>query len=140
MAKDLKYIIKESFLIGEKPVEPESPKNLLIFGDCAINSTKDRSFRILIIQKRKNIIKKAKSKISKKKEKEVKQSSKLIPNKHILELHGCPPDILKCVHSLIKFYGKDELPGLNLYYNLIDSYVNLKNIEKSEKEEIINAK
>jgi len=135
MTKDLKYIINQSFLIGEKPIEPESPKNLLIFGDCAINSTKNRSFRILIIQKGKNIIEKAKSKIGKKKEKEAKQNSKMVPNKDILELHGCPPDILKCVYSLIKFYGKDELPGLNLYYNLIDSYINLKSIEKTEKEE-----
>ncbi|MFX0032505.1 MAG: DUF362 domain-containing protein [Candidatus Hermodarchaeota archaeon] len=135
MTKDLKYIINQSFLIGEKPVEPESPKNLLIFGDCAINSTKDRSFRILIIKKRKNIVKKAKSKISKKKEKEDRQNSKMVPNKDILELPGCPPDILKCVHSIIEFYGKDKLPGLNLYYNLIDSYINLKVIEKTEKEE-----
>ncbi|MFX1235766.1 MAG: DUF362 domain-containing protein, partial [Promethearchaeota archaeon] len=91
MTKDLKYIINQSFLIGEKPEEPESPENILIFGDCAINSTKNRSFRILITQKSKSIIKLAKNKIKRKEKAETKQKTKLVPNRRILELSGCPP-------------------------------------------------
>ncbi|MFW9771645.1 MAG: DUF362 domain-containing protein [Promethearchaeota archaeon] len=134
MTKDLKYIINQSFLIGEKPEEPESPENILIFGDCAINSTKNRSFRILITQKSKSIIKLAKNKIKRKEKAETKQKTKMVPNRRILELSGCPPDILKSIYSIIKFYGQDEVPGLNLYYNLIDSYTNLKKVEALEKE------
>lgn len=134
MTKDLKYIIKQSFLIGEKPEEPESPDNLLIFGDCAINSTKNRSFRILIIQKGKNLITNITRKIKGKEKKDIKQKTKMVPNKKILELAGCPPDILKSIYSIIKFYSQDDVPGLNLYYHLIDSFTDLKKIEANEKE------
>ncbi|MFX1497536.1 MAG: DUF362 domain-containing protein [Promethearchaeota archaeon] len=134
MTKDLKYIIQQSFLIGEKPEEPESPDNLLIFGDCAINSTKNRSFRILIIQKRENLIKSLTRKIKGKEKKDTKQKTKMVPNKKILELPGCPPDILQSIYSIIKFYSQDDVPGLNLYYHLIDSFTNLKEIEANEKE------
>ena len=40
MIKDIKYISKTSFLIGENPPEPEFLENVLIFGDSAIESTK----------------------------------------------------------------------------------------------------
>jgi hypothetical protein len=40
MIKDIKYISKTSFLIGENPPEPEVLDNVLIFGDSAIKSTK----------------------------------------------------------------------------------------------------
>ena len=133
MTKDLKYIERQSLLIGEKPQEPESLENILIFGDCAINSTKDRTFRKINIEKGKNLIEKAKNKIKKEKKKKSKSKTKIISNKQILELPGCPPDILKCISSIIKYYGKDEVPGLNLYYNLISTYVDFKKIEAMKK-------
>ena len=133
MTKDLKYIEMQSLLIGEKPQEPVSLENILIFGDCAINSTKNRTFRKIIIEKGKNLIEKAKNKIKKEKKKKSKSKTKIISNKQILELPGCPPDILKCISSIIKYYGKDEVPGLNLYYNLISTYVDSKKIEAMKK-------
>ncbi|MFX1493090.1 MAG: DUF362 domain-containing protein [Promethearchaeota archaeon] len=129
MTKDLKYIKSQSLLIGEKPQEPESLENILIFGDCAINSTKDRSFRKLTIEKGKNLVEKAKSKIKKEEKKKTKGKTKILSNKQILELPGCPPDILKCISSIIQYYGKNEVPGLNLYYNLITTFVDFKKIE-----------
>ncbi|MFX0025391.1 MAG: DUF362 domain-containing protein [Candidatus Hermodarchaeota archaeon] len=133
MTKDLKYIKRQSLLIGEKPQEPESLENLLIFGDCAINSTKDRAFRTITIEKGKNLIEKAKNKIKKEKKKKSISKTKTISNKQILELPGCPPDILKCIFSIIKYYGKEEVPGLNLYYNLISTYVDSKKVEALKK-------
>jgi hypothetical protein len=129
MTKDVKYIEKQSFLIGEKPQEPESLENILIFGDCAIKSTKDHKFRKIIIEKGKNLIEKAKNKIKKEKKKKSRSKTKVISNKQILELPGCPPDILKCISSIIKYYGKGEVPGLSLYYDLISIYVDFKKIE-----------
>ncbi|MGB5912338.1 MAG: DUF362 domain-containing protein [Promethearchaeia archaeon] len=133
MTKDLKYIERQSILIGENPQEPESLENILIFGDCAINSTKDRTFRKIIIEKGNSLIKKAKNKIKKEKKKKSKSKTKAISNKQILELPGCPPDILKCISPIIKYYGKDEVPGLSLYYNLISTYVDFKKIEAMKK-------
>jgi len=133
MTKDLKYIKRQSLLIGEKPQEPESLENILIFGDCAINSTKDRTFRKLIIEKGKNLIEEVKNIIKKEKKKKSKSKTKIISNKQILELPGCPPDILECISSLIKYYGKDKVPGLNLYHNLISTYVDFKKIEAMKK-------
>lgn len=102
MVKDLKYIIKSTFLIGENPPEPEKLENVILFGDCAINSTKDYDFRKISIKSKKKI-----------KEKD---------NKSILELPGCPSDIFNCVKLLIRFYGKADVPTLNLFYRTVVSY------------------
>ncbi len=40
MIKDVKYISKTSFLIGDNPPVPENLSNVIIFGDSAIKSTK----------------------------------------------------------------------------------------------------
>ncbi|MHA1489503.1 MAG: DUF362 domain-containing protein [Promethearchaeota archaeon] len=104
LIKDLKYIPRNSFLIGEKPKEPDSLENITLFGDCAINTTKNRNFRNIKTTTKKNKIKTKK-------------------NKNILELSGCPPDILKCMEQMIKFYGKSNVPTLNLYNKIINSNI-----------------
>lgn len=133
MTKDLKYIRKQSFLIGDKPQEPEYPENVILFGDCAINSTKERDFRRIIIQKQGNIIAEAKSKLKKDKKQISKGKLKEKPNKQILELFGCPPDIIYCVKSLIKYYSKSEVPNLYFYNQLSDTFLTQnKNITKED--------
>ena len=49
MIKDIKYISKTSFLVGDNPPMPEDLSNVIIFGDAAIKSTK--------LKKNKNILK-----------------------------------------------------------------------------------
>ncbi len=49
MIKDIKYISKTSFLIGENPPEPEFSDNIIIFGKSAIESIK--------LNKKKNALK-----------------------------------------------------------------------------------
>ncbi len=93
MIKDLKYISKNTFIIGENPSEPESSReNLILFGDCAIQSTLKHNFR--------KIVKKSKKKIKEK------------TNKKILELPGCPPDFSTCIKMMIKYFGKRDVPML----------------------------
>ncbi|GAG93308.1 unnamed protein product, partial [marine sediment metagenome] len=65
MTKDLKYIRKQSMLIGENPPEPDIVKNVIIFGDCAVNSTKNHDFRYTQAQKKDNPIKTIQGKIKK---------------------------------------------------------------------------
>lgn len=96
MVKDLKYISPDnSLLLGENPPEPENlDNNIILFGDCAINSTKRQDFR--------------------KKVNEHKKGTKIKYNKRILEIPGCPPDIFNSIDLLLKFYGKNNVPTLNL--------------------------
>ena len=110
MSKDLKYNINNSFLIGETPEEPDKIGNIILFGDCAVNSTKNFNFRKIKIESKKKPISEAKDRIlggkkpKKKKNKETK--IKVKPNKKILELSGCPPDIFISLESILKYYGK----------------------------------
>ncbi|MFX1259707.1 MAG: hypothetical protein ACFFAN_17780, partial [Promethearchaeota archaeon] len=115
MTKDLKYISKTSFLVGEKPLDLNNSykDNIILFGDCSINSTKDLSFRF-------------KLKASKKK-------PRVKVNKKVLELHGCPPDIFNCIEMMIKFYGKNNVPNLNLLDKLNKYYIPQKVKKKLEK-------
>lgn len=112
MIKDLKYISKNFFLIGENPVAPDFLNNIIIFGDCAINSTKNNSFRTVV-------------KISKKKKKKKEKK-----NKKILELPGCPPDLFNCVKLMKKYYGKGNAPTLSLFYKISKLIIGRKKKKK----------
>ena len=101
MLKDLKYLSNHSFLVGENPLEPNDNKeNVILFGDCAINSTQDRDFRKIV--------------------KETKKKIKVKKNKKVLELSGCPPDISSCINKIIKHYDKRNIPSLKLYDKTIN--------------------
>ncbi len=126
MIKDLKYMGYFSFLIGDNPPEPDLNSDIMIFGDCAISSTKDRSYRKLKKQKKQ----KMKKKITKRLKNQQPPSSKknkIVDNKHILEFPGCPPDLNKCCESLIKYYGKANLPNLSLLDVINKSFIIDKN-------------
>ncbi len=112
MTKDLKYLSKVLFIAGENPTNYEIANSYIVFGDCAIKSTKHSSIR--------HILKKTKKKTKQK------------PNKNILELQGCPPDLLDCVQKIIKFYGKGKVPTLNIFYKTIKPYI----VEKDNKKEV----
>jgi len=106
MKKDLKYLTpNNSFLIGDNPPEPENidKDNIILFGDCAINSTRKRKFKVVI--------------------QETKKKKKYISNKKILRLRGCPPDFYKCLKLLLDYYGKGNLPMLNLYLKTFSSCI-----------------
>jgi hypothetical protein len=112
LRKDLKYNVDNSFLIGDDPPEPENKANILLFGDCAVNSTIDHNFRRLIIESNKN---KALKKKKKSKPKQVKVKEKV--NKKILELPGCPPKLYSCLKMILKYFGKKNCPNLNFFVN-----------------------
>ncbi|MFW9971869.1 MAG: hypothetical protein ACFFDF_16900, partial [Candidatus Odinarchaeota archaeon] len=114
MGKDLKYNPNNSFIIGENPPEPNKANNHVLFGDCAINNTKNYKFRKIIIKSKKDLIAEAKSKIIKdtKSKKKIKVKEK--QNKNILELPGCPPNIFDCLELILKYFGKKSVPNLNL--------------------------
>lgn len=95
MVKDAKYLSNHSFLVGLNPEEPYFDENVILFGDCAINSTKNYRFRT-----------KVKKTFLKKKPKQVK-------NKAILSLSGCPPEIPACLKEILDFYNKSDLPNLS---------------------------
>ncbi|KKN28092.1 hypothetical protein LCGC14_0857820 [marine sediment metagenome] len=114
MIKDLKYNPYNSFLIGENPMEPDILGNIVLFGDCAINSTKNRKFRKVIKETKKKIKNEAKKKFIKKKDGKKKTTIKEKPNKKILELPGCPPNVFDCIELIKKQYGKKNVPNLNL--------------------------
>ena len=110
MIKDLKYNPRNSFLIGENPPDPEYHNKIILYGDCSIHTTKNRSFRKVMKEK------KRKAKSSKK----VKVKGKR--NKNVLEIPGCPPNIFNCIELMLKHYGKENVPNLYLFYQLIDSW------------------
>ncbi|MFX1394405.1 MAG: DUF362 domain-containing protein [Promethearchaeota archaeon] len=120
MIKDLKYITPyNSVLIGDNPPDPNNigKDNIILFGECAINSTRKRKFKIIV--------------------KESKKKRKYKVNKKVLKLTGCPPDIFKCIKSLIDYYGKGDVPMLNLYYNIISSYTSEEITKKLRKWEVL---
>ena len=118
MGKDLKYNVNNSFLIGEKPPEPNQANNFFLFGDCAINNTKNYKFRKIIIESKKDLIGGAKSKILKESKSKKKTKIKEKQNKNILDLPGCPPNIFNCLELILKYFGKKEVPNLNLFANI----------------------
>jgi uncharacterized protein (DUF362 family) len=112
MTKDLKYLSTHSFLIGESPLEPNDKQdNIIVFGDCAIDSTRDRDFRKITKETKRKIIVKW--------------------NKKVLELAGCPPDIPSSIDKMVKHYKKRDIPLLNLYYKTIN-HKNRKALESWE--------
>ncbi|MHA1196639.1 MAG: DUF362 domain-containing protein [Promethearchaeota archaeon] len=119
--KDLKYIKKQWFLIGENPDEPEDNTNVILFGDCACNTTKTYNFRKTVHLKKVVPIKARFLKLFKKKI-EIKEITKEIihDNKKILELQGCPPNFFDCLASLIKYYRKNNMPNLNFIQKTIE--------------------
>jgi len=112
MTKDLKYISKNSFLIGENPPSPKIlGQHIILFGDCAIERSKDQNFRTLLIEGKKKATK----------------------NKKILELPGCPPRFLECLPIMVNYYGKSNVPLLNLFLNMHE----LSPKEKIEEWEVL---
>ena len=116
MTKDLKYIVKQSILIGNAPKNPEITKNIILFGDCAITSTKNYDFRTIKITKEVipliELIKK-RFKKEKVKNRSIKNIEK--QNKRILSLSGCPPDLQQVYGAIRDFYTKKDTPNLSFY-------------------------
>lgn len=125
MTKDLKYIAGQSILIGKNPPEPESKKNIILFGNCAIDSTKDYSFNSLTISKDSISI----VDIIKKKEKQSSKKVKTIEktNKQILCIPGCPPNLNESIKLILDYYGKQQVPNLYLYYKILETYNSTSN-------------
>jgi len=133
MVKDLKYNPDNSFLIGENPSEPGNLGNTILFGTCSINSTKNYKFRKIIINKKNKKKQKTKSKESKEKNYEKDALIKEKANEKILELPGCPPRIFECLELMINYFGKKNVPNLNLF-NKINGILISKKINKTFKE------
>ena len=51
-------------------------------------------------------------------------------NKEILELPGCPPDILNCMNMFMKFYGKSNMPNLSFFKETLETWFNPKDKKK----------
>lgn len=132
MVKDLKYNPKNSFLIGENPLDPEYFEHIILFGDCCINSTKDRSFRKEIKRSHKNVANESKQKKFKKVKSTKKGKTKVKLNKKILELPGCPPDIFSSLELLLDYYGKKNSPNLKFISEIIKSWRSQQTKEKLE--------
>ncbi|TES95060.1 MAG: DUF362 domain-containing protein, partial [Promethearchaeota archaeon] len=101
MTKDLKYIRKQSLLIGENPPEPDAAENIIVFGDCALKSTKNRDFRHIHVSQKGRVIKTVGDKVKKKKYSQDKPIMKEKVNKSIIELPGCPPDMYTSLNSIL---------------------------------------
>jgi uncharacterized protein (DUF362 family) len=126
MEKDLKYNTNNSFLIGLNPSEPEKMGNILLFGECAIKSTKNYSFKIIELKKESKKSSKLLKHSNSKKEPKIKKK----PNKNILELPECPPGIFTSLNLILDYYGKKNLPNLNLFSNVNNFWINGKLNEK----------
>ncbi len=114
MIKDLKYMPNHTFLVGLNPNKEIREEKVILFGDCAINSTRDYDFRT-----------KTTKTFLKKKEKQKE-------NKDILELPGCPPDFHTCLKRISNYFKKRNLPDLNSYFRL------LKSIDYNEYKDKLN--
>jgi len=137
MVKDLKYNPNNVFLVGQNPPEPDYFGNILLFGDCAINSTKNSNFRMIKIESKKNIVNETKYKISKKQKPQKKPKTKIKTNKKILELPGCPPDILGCLTMFIKYYGKSNMPNLSFFEEILKTWLNPKDEKYLREMEVL---
>jgi uncharacterized protein (DUF362 family) len=122
MTKDLKYIKKQYFLTGENPPEPESLDHIIVFGECAINSTKNREFRTIRTSSDKNYVETIKGKIGKEIKSQKAPKVKEKTNKQVIEIPGCPPNLFESLNSILKYYGKSQAPNLSFYNNLLKSY------------------
>jgi uncharacterized protein (DUF362 family) len=129
MTKDLKYIRKQSMLIGENPLEPDTVENIIVFGDCALKTTKNREFRCIRVLKKDNIVKTIGDKIKKEKFSQKNPIVKEKVNKSIIELPGCPPDMHMSLTAILKYYGKTQAPNLSFYNALLNQII----IKESEK-------
>ncbi|MHA1193666.1 MAG: DUF362 domain-containing protein [Promethearchaeota archaeon] len=123
MTKDLKYITRQSVLIGENPLEPDLKKNVILFGNCAIKSTENSIFRTIITSKE-SIPLSDKIKSIFNKEKKPKKKLKTIEktNKQVLTIPGCPPNLNSTIKLISNYYGKQQVPNLYLYHNLMETY------------------
>ncbi len=132
MTKDLKYIKKQYFLIGENPPEPESESlnHIIVFGECAINSTKNREFRTIRTSSDKNYIETIKGKIGKDSKSQKLTKVKEKTNKNVIEIPGCPPNLFESLNSILKYYGKSQTPNLSFYNNLLKTYYQLASSKK----------
>ncbi|TFF89179.1 MAG: DUF362 domain-containing protein [Promethearchaeota archaeon] len=134
MTKDLKYMGYFSFLIGEAPSDPDVESDIILFGDCAVESTKDRDFRNIIIPQKQKKITKIMRKLNKAQKTQSQRSKKkTVKNKRVLELPGCPPDLNKCYDMLLKYYGKHTVPNLKLLDSLKRSIDIDQNYRKTRK-------
>ncbi len=131
MVKDLKYNPYNSFLIGLNPSQPGNLGNIILFGTCSINSTKNYNFRKIEIKKK--IKKKANQRKNKEKNDESEEKIKRKANKKILELPGCPPRIFECLKLMENYYGKKNVPNLKLF-NQINQFSVSKKLNKKFKE------
>lgn len=137
MGKDLKYNIDNSLLVGKNPIEPEKLGNILLFGDCSINSTMNYTFRKIIIESKKKAKKKTKIKVLNESKSKKKVKIKKKPNKNILNLFGCPPNIFTCLELILKYYGKKNVPSLYLFVNLNKNWITGKAIDKLKSWEVL---
>jgi uncharacterized protein (DUF362 family) len=116
MAKDLVYIGKQTLLIGYTPKIPENYKNVLLFGNCAVKSTRKYDFRTLSITKQKSkLLEPLKKIITRKKEKNPTRRIIKKQNRNILNLPGCPPDRKQIYTALLDYYTKKDAPNLHFY-------------------------
>jgi uncharacterized protein (DUF362 family) len=106
LTKDLKYLKRFQFLTGKDPDNPKDLEHIVLFGDCAIKSTREADFRKI---KTESFL------FKKEKEKE---------NPSILELKGCPPEPFECLSSIFDFFGKGKMPDLNFHLKEISTYYN----------------
>ena len=123
MTKDLKYIRKQSMLIGENPPKPDTVENVIVFGDCALKSTKNRDFRYIQVPKKDSAIKTVRGKIKKDNSSQKKPIMKEKVNKSIIEIPGCPPDMHMSLNNILKYYGKTQAPNLSFYNALLNQFV-----------------
>jgi len=137
MVKDLKYNPNNVFLVGQNPPEPDYFGNILLFGDCAINSTKNSNFRMITIESKKNVVDETKDKILKKQKSQKKPKTKIKTNKKILELPGCPPDIFGCLNMFIKYYGKSNMPNLSFLEENLKAWINPKDKKYLREMEVL---
>ncbi|TXT64417.1 MAG: hypothetical protein BAJALOKI3v1_210004 [Promethearchaeota archaeon] len=120
LIKDLKYIGNNNIVVGLKPPELSTENDIILFGDCAIESTEDYNFRTL---KKKTLIRK---------------NEKTVKNKKILSISGCPPNLDQTFNALYEYFGKKNMPNLQYYFKVIkkssfkDSKENLKKWEGVE--------
>jgi coenzyme F420-reducing hydrogenase gamma subunit len=116
MTKDLVYIGKQTLLIGYTPKIPENYKNVLLFGNCAVKSTRKYDFRTLSITKQKSkLLEPLKKIITRKKEKNPTRRIIKKQNRNILNLPGCPPDRKQIYTALLDYYTKKDAPNLHFY-------------------------
>ena len=136
MIKDLKYIGKNSLLFGHNPPELDEKyiNNIILFGDCAIKSTKNAEFRIIRTEKEKTGIGELlKGKFKENYTPKTTIQEKIKENKNIIEISGCPPDHLEAIQKLIDYFGKKDVPTLAIFQSMFDSFIRDEDKEKLQE-------